>query len=75
MLAFRVPAQNIPDFKIFVSADTASELKFNDKVTGWEFNEDNGFVNYDVSLSDDYSMKLTAKKSHSGNYAPDGYRR
>jgi tetratricopeptide (TPR) repeat protein len=63
MLALRVPAQNIPDFKIFVSADTASELKFNDKVTGWEFNEDNGFVNYDVSLSDDYSMKLTAKKA------------
>jgi hypothetical protein len=63
IFSFHSSAQNISDFQIFVSADTASEIKFNDQVSGWEFDEKNGFQNYDISLSDAYSMRLTAKKA------------
>src|SRR5436309_2383020 len=64
MFSIRSAAQNINGFKIQVSADTTTNLTFNSKVVSWQFEEENGFLTYDVGLTnDDTKMKIIATKA------------
>jgi tetratricopeptide (TPR) repeat protein len=63
MTSLRLTAQNINGFKIQVSADTTTSLTFNSKVVSWQFEEENGFLVYDVSLTDDNKMRIIAKQA------------
>jgi tetratricopeptide (TPR) repeat protein len=56
-------AQNINGFKIYVAADTTSQLHFHSKVETWQFDEESGISTYEVALADDYSIKIMAKKA------------
>jgi len=64
ILSIRLEAQNINGFKIQVSADTATDLIFNSNVESWQFVEGHGPLTYDVSLINDYTMKVIAKKAN-----------